>query len=65
MMSFRTRERDLFGVFDRAFDAQVSKYSDLQGHLVFIENYAVHIARQMISDCDIWLNTPLRPPADS
>jgi hypothetical protein len=24
MMSFRTRERDLFGVFDRAFDAQVA-----------------------------------------
>jgi glycogen phosphorylase len=39
----------------------LSKYSELRGRLVFIENYDVHIARQMISGCDIWLNTPRRP----
>ena len=39
----------------------LSKYSDLRGRLVFIENYDVHIARQMISGCDVWLNTPRRP----
>ena len=39
----------------------LSKYSDLQGHLVFIENYDVHVARQMVSGCDVWLNTPRRP----
>ncbi|HTI99506.1 MAG TPA: alpha-glucan family phosphorylase [Dongiaceae bacterium] len=39
----------------------LSKYSDLQGHLVFIENYDVHVARQMVSGCDIWLNNPRRP----
>jgi starch phosphorylase len=39
----------------------LSKYSDLQGHLVFIENYDMHVARQMASGCDIWLNTPRRP----
>jgi glycogen phosphorylase len=39
----------------------LSKYSDLQGHLVFIENYDVHVARQMASGCDVWLNTPRRP----
>jgi glycogen phosphorylase len=39
----------------------LSKYSDLQGHLVFLENYDVHVARQMISGCDVWLNTPRRP----
>jgi glycogen phosphorylase len=39
----------------------LSKHSDLQGHLVFIENYDVHVARQMISGCDVWLNTPRRP----
>jgi len=39
----------------------LSKYSELNGKLVFIENYDVHIARQMISGCDIWLNTPRRP----
>lgn len=39
----------------------LSKYSELKGHLVFIENYDVHIARQMVSGCDIWLNNPRRP----
>ena len=39
----------------------LSKYSDLQGSLVFIENYDVHVARQMVSGCDVWLNTPRRP----
>ena len=32
-----------------------------QRHLVFIENYDVHVARQMVSGCDIWLNNPRRP----
>ena len=39
----------------------MSKYSDLHGHLVFIENYDIHVARQMVSGCDVWLNTPRRP----
>jgi starch phosphorylase len=39
----------------------LSKHSDLQGYLLFIENYDVHVARQMVSGCDIWLNNPRRP----
>ncbi len=39
----------------------LSKYTDLRGRLIFIENYDVHVARQMISGCDIWLNNPRRP----
>jgi len=39
----------------------LSKFSDLQGHLVFLENYDIHVARQMVSGCDVWLNTPRRP----
>jgi starch phosphorylase len=39
----------------------LSKYSELKGHLVFIENYDIHVARQMVSGCDVWLNTPRRP----
>jgi glycogen phosphorylase len=39
----------------------LSHYSELKGHLVFIENYDVHVARQMISGCDVWLNNPRRP----
>jgi len=39
----------------------LSQYSELKGHLVFIENYDVHVARQMASGCDVWLNNPRRP----
>jgi starch phosphorylase len=39
----------------------LSRYSELKGHLVFIENYDVHVARQMVSGCDVWLNNPRRP----
>jgi starch phosphorylase len=39
----------------------LSKFSELQNHLVFLENYDVHVARQMVSGCDVWLNNPRRP----
>ncbi len=39
----------------------LSKYSELKGHLVFLENYDIHVARQMVAGCDIWLNNPRRP----
>jgi len=39
----------------------LSKFSELKGNLVFIENYDVHVARQMVSGCDVWLNNPRRP----
>ena len=39
----------------------LSRYSELKGYLVFIENYDVHVARQMVSGCDVWLNNPRRP----
>jgi starch phosphorylase len=39
----------------------LSKYSELKSHVVFIENYDVHVARSMVSGCDVWLNNPRRP----
>lgn len=39
----------------------LSKHSELKGRLVFIENYDIHVARQMTSGCDVWLNNPRRP----
>jgi starch phosphorylase len=39
----------------------LSKYSELKSCLVFIENYDVHVGRQMVSGCDVWLNNPRRP----
>jgi len=40
---------------------QMSQHSELRGKLVFIENYDIHVARQMVSGCDVWLNNPRRP----
>ena len=39
----------------------LSKHSALSDYLVFVENYDVHVARQMVSGCDVWLNNPRRP----
>ena len=39
----------------------LSHFSELKAHLVFLENYDIHVARQMVSGCDIWLNNPRRP----
>jgi len=39
----------------------LSKHSELAGYLVFVENYDIHVARQMVSGCDVWLNNPRRP----
>ncbi len=39
----------------------LSKFSELKGHVVFIENYDIHVARTMVSGCDVWLNNPRRP----
>jgi starch phosphorylase len=33
----------------------------LDNSVVFVPNYDIHIARLMVSGCDIWLNTPRRP----
>ncbi len=33
----------------------------LSEHVVFLPNYNIHVARMMVSGCDIWLNTPRRP----
>jgi starch phosphorylase len=31
------------------------------GRIVFIENYSMHVARQLVQGVDAWLNTPRRP----
>ncbi len=38
-----------------------SHEAGLAGHLVFIEDYDMNVARHMVAGVDIWLNTPRRP----
>ena len=33
----------------------------LEGSIVFVPNYDIHISRAMVSGCDVWLNNPRRP----
>lgn len=39
----------------------ITKRIDLFGRVVFIEDYDINVARQMVAGCDVWLNTPRRP----
>lgn len=40
---------------------EVSRMKEFVGKVIFIENYDMHIAKHLISGCDVWLNTPTRP----
>jgi starch phosphorylase len=33
----------------------------LSGSIVFVPNYDIHVARDMVAGCDVWLNNPRRP----
>ncbi|MCS7048491.1 MAG: alpha-glucan family phosphorylase [Verrucomicrobiae bacterium] len=40
---------------------EISRYSDLRGRIVFLENYNMRVARMMVQGVDVWLNNPRRP----
>jgi len=40
---------------------QLSQRPEFKGKIVFVENYDMHIARQLVAGVDVWLNTPRRP----
>ncbi len=33
----------------------------LSGSIVFVPNYDIHVSRDMVAGCDVWLNNPRRP----
>jgi starch phosphorylase len=33
----------------------------LEGRLVFVEDYDISLARDLVQGCDVWLNNPVRP----
>lgn len=39
---------------------EYTRSSDAVGKVLFIEDYAIDVAREMVQGCDIWLNTPVR-----
>jgi glycogen phosphorylase len=40
---------------------QATRDPRFRGHMVFLENYDLELARFMVQGCDVWLNTPRRP----
>ena len=40
---------------------ELSRDRDVAGRVVFLEDYDIDLAREIIPGCDIWLNTPRRP----
>lgn len=42
-------------IYHRSFEA------GLAGHLLFVEDYDINVARYLVSGVDLWLNTPRRP----
>ena len=39
---------------------QIAAKPDSGFKIVFIENYDIHVARNLVQGCDVWLNTPRR-----
>jgi starch phosphorylase len=39
----------------------MARRPDLRSHVVFLEDYDMNVARQMIQGADVWLNNPRRP----
>lgn len=39
---------------------QLSRDPELKGHIVFVEDYGMQVARELVQGVDVWLNTPRR-----
>ncbi|RPH32342.1 MAG: alpha-glucan family phosphorylase [Bacteroidales bacterium] len=40
---------------------EISKMPEFLGRIIFLQNYDMELARNMVQGVDIWLNTPTRP----
>ncbi len=43
---------------------QFAKTNDLGGHIAFVEDYDMHVAKFLVQGVDVWLNNP-RPPLEA
>jgi starch phosphorylase len=41
--------------------ANLERDPRFRGKIVFVENYSMHVGRQLVQGVDVWLNTPRRP----
>ncbi len=40
---------------------QLSRQEGFEGRVIFLENYDIYMARQLVQGTDVWLNNPRRP----
>ncbi|MBI2618942.1 MAG: alpha-glucan family phosphorylase [Ignavibacteriales bacterium] len=40
---------------------EMTRHPQLQGRVVFVENYDMNVARHLVAGADVWLNNPRRP----
>ncbi|HEX9116669.1 MAG TPA: alpha-glucan family phosphorylase, partial [Anaerolineae bacterium] len=40
---------------------QMSRQPGFAGHIIFVEDYDINLARHLVSGTDVWMNTPRRP----
>ena len=55
-------DRDGQGLVRWVFE--ISQTADFEGHVFFVENYDMEIAKALVGGADVWVNTP-RPPKEA
>lgn len=40
---------------------EYARHPEFEGKIVLLEDYDIDMARHLVSGCDVWLNTPIRP----
>ncbi|MFY9821183.1 MAG: alpha-glucan family phosphorylase [Thermoanaerobaculia bacterium] len=61
LFSGKAHPRDAEGKALAQRVASLERDPRFAGRIIFLENYSMHIARQLVQGVDAWLNTPRRP----
>ncbi len=61
VFSGKAHPRDLGGQAFAQKVFQTTRRPEFRGRIVLLEEYDMAIGRALVSGCDVWLNTPLRP----
>jgi len=57
----KAHPRDKAGQDLIKYIVEISRRPEFRGRIVFLENYDMTVARNLVQGVDIWLNTPTRP----
>ncbi|HEX6864870.1 MAG TPA: alpha-glucan family phosphorylase, partial [Thermoanaerobaculia bacterium] len=57
----KAHPRDMGGKTLAQRVANLEKDPRFAGRIVFVENYSMHVGRQLVQGVDVWLNNPRRP----